>query len=79
MKLEQLLKDKDWTLEEAKSMYETCKELVVKTENKNSRNELIFTLNYCYQLINNEIIGYDQDNNVITRYDVQLLNQKKDN
>ena len=76
MKLEQLLKDKDWTLEEAKSMYETCKELVMKTENKNSRKQLIFIFYYCYQLINNEIIGSDENGKIITRYDVQLLNQK---
>ena len=73
IKLEELLKDKDWTLEDAKSMYETCNKLLLKTDNKNSRDQLITVLNYCYQLINNDIIGYDQNGNVVTRYNVKLL------
>ena len=73
IKLEELLKDKDWTLEDAKSMYETCNKLILKTENKNLRYQLITVLNYCYQLMNNDIIGYDQNGNVITRYNVKLL------
>ena len=73
IKLEELLKDKDWTLEDANSMYETCNKLILKTDNKNLRDQLITVLNYCYQLMNNDIIGYDQNGNVITRYNVKLL------
>ena len=73
IKLEELLKDKDWTLEDAKSMYETCNKLILKTDNKNLRDQLITVLNYCYQLMNNDIIGYDQNGNVIIRYNVKLL------
>ena len=73
IKLEELLKDKDWTLEDAKSMYETCNKLILNTDNKNLRDQLITVLNYCYQLMNNDIIGYDQNGNVITRYNVKLL------
>jgi len=72
-KLESLLRDKDWTLKEAESMFDTCKDLLRVCQNDKTKAELITVLNYCYQLINNEVTGSDQFGNVTTRYNVALL------
>jgi hypothetical protein len=72
-KLENLLRKKDWTLDEAKSMYESFKDLYKSCQNEKAQDELLDVINYFYQLINNEATGTDQFGNVTTRYNVALL------
>ena len=68
-----ILIEKEWTLDEAKAIYETFKNLYISCQTQEQKDEFLDVINYFYQLINNKVTGVDQFGNVTTSYNVPLL------